>query len=315
MSVEFTGRVAEKRMLTDRISEFTISMPEALAACEVTLPGAHIDIKAGAFLRQYSLVSADRAAGVATIAIQAEPDGRGGSRYFVDQVDPGAEVNVSAPRNAFPLRDCQGRSILIAGGIGITPICSMAEALRRANADHKTIYCARSRASAAYVDRLDGNAEFHFADETGQQVVDFQPVFAGLSAQDHIYVCGPKAMIEHVIDQAKSAGIDSARVHYELFGALLTSDDTGQAFTIKLARDGREFLVPEDMTIYDVLEEEGIDVEVSCLSGTCSTCVTRVLGGIPDHRDMVLTDEEKESGDVMTICCSRAKSDLLVLDI
>lgn len=306
--------ISGKTALAERIFEFDIHAgPDRPPAT----PGAHIELMSDGFRRCYSVV--ENIPGGYRIAIQREDSGRGGS-LALSQKCVGDPLMIRAPRNAFPVRETDRPALLIAGGIGITPILSMAHHLHEEGRAFELWYCARSGRDAAYVHRLRtapfaDRVKFHFAADTGISIVDFSGRLAAGGAGEDIYVCGPEGLLNHILSQARQASVPARRVHYELFGRTLPPGENDRAFTIELARSGIELVVAPDQTIYEALEERGIEVDVSCLSGTCATCLTPVLAGIPDHRDMVMTDEEKERGDQISICCSRSKSDRLVLDL
>lgn len=310
----FKAVIGHKNQIADRVFQFDLDVGrERLLAS----PGAHVELCFEGYRRQYSVVE-NLATGY-RIAVQREAEGRGGS-LALTQMEPGDEIVLHGPRNAFPLRSHAGCAVLIAGGIGITPIIAMANRLHEDGRPFELWYCARNASSAAYKQQLEKAAfsslvRYEFSDETGVSVVDFLPRVRAADADDEFYVCGPEGLLNHFFSQAADAGIASDRIHYELFNRTLLEGDNDRSFTVALARSGIELRIEAGQTIYEALEEAGIEVEVSCLSGTCATCLTPVLDGIPDHRDLVMTEEEKQRGDQISICVSRARSDRLVLDL
>ena len=284
-------------------------------------PGSHIDvyIQPG-LVRQYSLCNGPEERASYTIAVKRQPDSRGGSIAMDERVKRGDRLTIGVPVNHFPLDLTSPQTVLIAGGIGITPLLSMARYLLAARARFQLHYFAHSAAQAAFHDLLShpdyaGKVQFHFA----LRHPDIQQCVARALAQrperGQLYVCGPLPFMSLV--EAAAAPHwppDSVRAEY------FTADQQrlaapGGAFEVILARHGRSFVVPRDKTVEQVLTDNGIKVEVSCEEGVCGTCVTRVLAGIPDHRDTFLTDAEKASNTMMTICVSRAKTRSLVLDL
>ena len=235
---------------------------------------------------------------------------------------PSGRPRVRGPRNLFALSPEHRRVVLIAGGIGITPIIAMAEHLARRDLDFQMHYCARRRAAAAFLDRLDAGAcrhrvRYHFDDDPAAGRLDLGRLFAGLDADQHVYLCGPNAMLADAVTLAERHAL-AGRLHYERFGAsrppAATSVAAG-AFEVLAARSGRRVEVPPDCSIAAALIRAGVDVPLSCEQGVCGMCMTRVIDGIPDHRDDVLSEAERASNGVILPCVSRAKSALLTLDL
>lgn len=282
--------------------------------------GAHIDVHvAPGVVRQYSLCNAPAERHRYVIGVLRDPASRGGSVAIHDRFDAGSVIEISAPRNHFPLR-AGAPAMLIAGGIGVTPMLCMAEALAAAGTAFTLHYCARSRASAAFLDRI-AQAPFarqvslHFDDGDDAQRLKLDTLFADASSGREIYVCGPAGFIDRVCGAAREADIPEPRVHFEYFAAKPVDTSQDGAFDVRIASTGQVFHIPADRSITSVLLEGGIDIYTSCEEGTCGTCVTRILDGEPDHRDVFLTDDEHASGQQFTPCCSRAKSPLVVLDL
>ena len=280
--------------------------------------GAHIDVYVpGALVRQYSLCNAPCERHRYQIAVLRDPGSRGGSKSLHDAVREGDAIRIGVPRNHFPLAQHDAKPLLLAGGIGVTPILCMAEQLAAAGAAFDLHYCARSRSRAAFVERIDAspwaaNVQYHFDDEHG--LVDLNALLADASGQRHLYVCGPQGFMNAVLDTARALGWSDDRLHYEYFAATPPAGD-GESFDVRVASSGRVIRIPADCTVTQALAKEGVDVPVSCEQGICGTCITRVLEGEPDHRDLFLSPEEQARNDRFLPCCSRAKSKVLVLDL
>jgi vanillate O-demethylase ferredoxin subunit len=281
--------------------------------------GAHIDIELGdGLVRQYSLCSLTRWPELYHIAVLREPTSRGGS-VAVHALGVGDVVRISAPRNAFPLAVGARKSLLFAGGIGVTPILCMAEALHRDGAEFRMHYCARSAETAAFVAELQSGpfadrVHLHFDDGDAAQRLDIAAALAHGGDVAHIYVCGPGGFIDWVVSAAEAAGYPAANIHREYFNPAPAISSTGdQPFVAEIASTGARFAVPPGETLAQVLLRNGIAIPISCESGVCGTCLTGVQSGVPDHRDYYLSDAEKALGDRILPCCSRAKSEILVL--
>jgi ferredoxin-NADP reductase len=281
-------------------------------------PGAHVDVLLpNGLLRQYSLCSrrADRSAW--RLGILREPEGRGGSAYVHDMLRPGTKIQVRGPRNNFVLAPAAGY-VFIAGGIGITPILPMIRAAAEAGVPWRLLYLGRSRSSMAFLDEiqaLDGDIHIHADDESG-----FYPLaglLGELPAETHVYACGPGPLL-NVIQSIADGWDNPGRFHCERFTASGTAQAPAEAgdssFTVELA-DGTEVPVGPGESILQALEAVGINPLNSCREGICGTCETPVLGGEIDHRDSLLSDDEREAGDTMMICVSRCKGRRLLLDL
>lgn len=312
-------RVAQRIRETDDIISLELRDPNggALPPFEA---GAHIDVHVSpGIVRQYSLCNAPSESDRYVIGVLRDPVSRGGSVAIHDTFKEGSVIEIGTPRNHFPLKT-NLPGILIAGGIGITPMLCMAEALHAAQIDFTLHYCARSQTNAAFVERIGQSSfkqqvTFHFDDQEDSQKLHLASLFAQAKSDDQIYVCGPSGFIEWVCRTADQAGIPKERVRYEFFSAEPIDTSHDGEFDVKISSTGQVFHIPADRSITSVLLEAGIDIYTSCEEGTCGTCVTRVLEGDPEHRDVFLTDEEHACGNQFTPCCSRAKSSLLVLDL
>lgn len=279
--------------------------------------GAHLDVYVqSGLIRQYSLTGdpADRTK--YRLGILLDPNSRGGSAAIHARFQQGARIRVGRPRNNFPLEAAAAHTILFAGGIGITPMLSMAYALEAAGASWEMHYCGRTPDRLAFRDelaRFGSKVHLHVDSGPKDQQLDINAVLSGAAPDRHLYVCGPNGFMDFVVRSAEDHGWSKDTVHLERFGAEVNTD--GAPFTVVAKRSGKSFEVRPGETIANKLEENGIAVQVSCQSGVCGTCLTKVLEGMPDHRDLVQTDLEKASNARITVCCSRSKTKTLVLDI
>lgn len=282
--------------------------------------GAHIDVHLpDGQVRQYSLCNHPEERHRYLIGVLNDPASRGGSRCMHAQVQPGMHLTISEPRNLFPLAHQARRSLLFAGGIGITPILCMAERLAHTGADFALHYCARARDRAAFLQRLEtspfADRVFLHFDDQPDSALKASEVLANPADDVHLYVCGPGGFIQHVLDSAQAQGWQAPCLHREYFTAAPMDSSQDGSFSVKIASSGEVFEVPAEQTVVQVLERHGIEIAVSCEQGICGTCLTRVLEGVPEHRDLFLTEQEQALNDQFTPCCSRAKTPLLVLDI
>ena len=283
--------------------------------------GAHIDVHLpNGLVRQYSLCNDSAETHRYLIGVLRDPASRGGSLAMHDLVNEGDILQISAPKNHFPLAHEARRSLLLAGGIGITPILCMAERLAISGAEFDLHYCTRSPARTAFRNRIRGSAftsrvHFHFDDGDAAQKLDIAATLGKVEDGTHLYVCGPKGFMNAVLDTARAAGWPEAQLHYEFFVADVGPSDSDESFEVKLASSGRVIKVEKDKTIITALAAAGVEIPFSCEQGVCGTCLTRVLEGVPDHKDNYLTPEEQAANDQLLPCCSRAKSPMLVLDL
>jgi len=283
--------------------------------------GSHIDIQLpNGLTRQYSLCNDPAESHRYVIGVLKSPTSRGGSVAMHDNVHEGDCLSISGPKNHFPLAHETRRSLLLAGGIGITPILCMAQRLAVIGAEFDLHYSVRSRERTAFYQRIVGStfasrAAFHFDDGEQAQKLDMQRLLGRPQADTHLYVCGPKGFMDAVLGTARANGWPERQLHYEFFSGEATRLDTDGSFEVKLASSGKVVRVEKDKTVVQALADQGVLVSTSCEQGVCGTCLTRVLEGIPDHRDMYLTPEEQATNEQFLPCCSRAKSPLLVLDL
>lgn len=299
---------------------------DLVAADGTALPafsaGAHIDVTLpGGLMRQYSLCNAPGETHGYQIAVLRDNASRGGSAAMHEAVHEGQALTISAPRNHFPLVPGATKSLLLAGGIGITPLLSMAERLAHDGATFELHYAARSRTKAAFVERLVGapyaaNVTLHFSDEGAEQRLDLPVLLATPQPGTHLYVCGPQRFMDAVLAEARAQGWPEAQLHWERFSNDAAGPrDSDEAFEVELATSGRVVVVPRGETIVQALAAAGVYVMTSCEQGVCGTCLTRVVSGTPDHRDAYLTPEEQAANDQLLLCCSRAKTARLVLEL
>ncbi|WP_373946914.1 2Fe-2S iron-sulfur cluster-binding protein [Paracoccus marcusii] len=307
-------RVAARRALTPHIVEFTL-VPLHEGALPAFTPGAHVTVEApSGAMRRYSLVNDGTAPSKYVIAVKRESAGRGGSASMHDEAVEGHELNVKAPENDFPMADAP-RYLLIAGGIGVTPIYAMASHLEREGKDFNIIYLSRSAGEAAYLEDLTtafGDRVLAHHDEGDfDRIYDFWDHFAEPQKLS-VYCCGPKPLMDEI--RAISGHWPEGRVNFEDFKPVEVVRADDEPFEVELRKSGATLTVPANRSILEAMRDAGLNTVSSCESGTCGTCKTRLLEGEADHRDMVLMDEEKANN--LMICVSRAcPGGRLVLDL
>jgi vanillate O-demethylase ferredoxin subunit len=283
--------------------------------------GSHVDVHLpNGLTRQYSLCNDPAESHRYLIGVLKDAASRGGSKAMHELVNEDDALEISAPKNHFPLAHGPSRSLLLAGGIGITPILCMAERLVIVGEDFDLHYCTRSLDRTAFYDRIRrstfaGRSHFHFDDGAPEQRLDLIALLAQPERGTHLYVCGPKGFMDVVLNAARSSGWPEEQLHYEFFSADVVQREDDETFGVKLASSGKIVVVPKEKTVIQALAEAGIEVQTSCEQGVCGTCLTRVLEGEPDHRDMYLSSDEQEANDQFLPCCSRSKSAVLVLDL
>jgi ferredoxin-NADP reductase len=278
-------------------------------------PGAHIGLLLpGGLERQYSLVDPGISPRAYVIGVKRDPASRGGSRYMHDELRVGTVVRVLPPRNNFRLVEDAGHVTLVAGGIGITPVYSMLQRLRALGRSWTLHYCCRSRADAAFLAELENLPEvvLFFDDENPGRLPPIDRVVAEAPMGAHLYCCGPAPMLAAF--ETAAAVCPRDHVHVEYFAQKYEAATAG-GFVVELQRSGLQFSIPPGSTILHVLRGAGVEVPSSCEEGVCGACETKVLSGQPDHRDAILSDQERIESATMMICCSGCKSDRLVLDI
>lgn len=308
------------------IRSFELSDPDGHELPPFTA-GSHVDVVVpGGPLRQYSLFNDPAERHRYRIAVLLEPSGRGGSRAMHEAVAPGDLLEVSAPRNHFPLEESAERHLLIAGGIGVTPLLAMVSRLQRIGAPFEIHYCTRSAERTAFRDALAplaaaGAVRFHHDGGDPGRGLDVRALVARADDDEgtHLYCCGPPGLMRAVRDAASAW--PAYRLHFEHFAAPATPQpaaaaagpDAEQAFEVELASSGRVLTVPPGQSILSVLCAAGLSPDSSCEAGVCGVCRTRYLAGDVDHRDFVLADAER--ADHVMICVSRSRGPRLVLDL
>ncbi|WP_322056366.1 PDR/VanB family oxidoreductase [Paraburkholderia sp. J63] len=284
--------------------------------------GAHIDVHLpNGIVRQYSLTNPQERHRY-VIGVNRDAASRGGSVHMHDALALGTRLTIGVPRNHFPLDEAAGHSVLVAGGIGITPLLAMARRLNALGRRWDLYYCARTARRAAFLPELRALADAHsggtlhcvFDGEPGGAPLDLRDVLARHGAEADYYCCGPVALMDAF--NAVLASLPPGRIHTEYFKAPEPSSAAGgEAFTVRLERQQKSFVVPPGRSILDVLEAHGVPVMCSCREGVCGTCETAVIAGEPDHRDHVLSPDERAANRTMMICVSRCKGEWLALDI
>ncbi|UOO88172.1 2Fe-2S iron-sulfur cluster-binding protein [Vitreoscilla massiliensis] len=313
------ARVLKKTQLSERVVGLTLGLDGGgvLPAWE---PGAHIELELGAsepLYRQYSLCGTQADTQHWQIAVLKDEASRGGSAYIHEVLQEGDVLPVSVPKNHFPFA-AQNKCYFIAGGIGITPIVPMVEAAAAAGLDWQLLYLARSPADFIFLADLQArDAErihVHASDDDGPY--DLQAALAALDAHTTVYSCGPQGLLDALEQYQSQQSHIGWQLVVERFAVAVDEQTlTGNTFTVTLHKSGKHIQVGSDETILAALKREGVRVKCSCQNGTCGTCETVVISGRPEHRDFVLSPEERELNETMMVCVSRALSDELVLDL
>ena len=276
--------------------------------------GAHINVTLqSGLIRSYSLLNDPVQADRYEIGVQLDENTRGGSKHVHESWRPGQVIEISAPNNNFPLDESAPHSVLIAGGIGLTPMLSMLARLDRLGKRWELHYACRSRDRAAFLDRV-GHlpyVRFYVDDEPAIGSLDLKAVLAAAPPGTHFYCCGPQGMLDAYRSMVKPMG---ERGHYEYFSADIEAADEG-GYTLELARSKKSIAVAAGETMLDALLNAGIDVPFACSEGICGTCRTKVLEGVPDHRDQFLSDAERAGNGCVMVCCSGSQTSKLTLDI
>ncbi|MCS6873817.1 MAG: PDR/VanB family oxidoreductase [Pyrinomonadaceae bacterium] len=276
-------------------------------------PGAHIGVHLpNGIVRHYSLLESGKNLQSYKVAVKRDKNSTGGSVYMHDKLKTGDILLIEPPKNTFPLSLEARLSVFFAGGIGITPIYSMVKHLEKVDKQWRLFYACKNKEEMAFYDELKNFKQvcFHFDDEAGA-VFDIASAIEQIPLDAHLYCCGPTPMIEAF--ERLAYRFSPEQIHVEYFKP--KTDSTGKPFVVELAKTGKSFTIEPGQTILRVLLENGIDVSFSCEVGICGTCETEVLEGIPDHKDEVLSDEQKASNKTMTICCSGSKTSRIVLNL
>jgi tetrachlorobenzoquinone reductase len=307
-------RLEAVRRIASGILAFELVSPDG-ALLPAAEPGAHIGLHLpNGVVRQYSLLHASPAPRSYEIAVKLDAASRGGSRCMHEQLRVGAILPVDLPRNNFPLARDAARHLFFAGGIGITPILAMLERLAAAGGRGELWYACRDRGELAFLAELERLATLHLHIDAEQQgrFLDIAAPIASAPRTAHLYCCGPAPMLGAFT--AATRDWPARQIHVEYFAPRAAAAVDG-GFTVALARSGHELHVPPGRTILQVLRDAGVEVSASCEEGICAACETRVLEGIPDHRDSILSDEERASARTMMVCVSGSRSPRLVLDL
>ena len=313
-------RVARKTHEAIDICSLELVHPEGGALPRFSA-GAHIDVHApGGLVRQYSLCNDPEESHRYLIGTLKDPRSRGGSKAIHDEVQVGDLLQIGLPRNNFALVSGTRHVVLLAGGIGITPLLCMAAQLAREGRSFEFHYCSRSRQRAAFTEHMlaapyAARVQFHFDDAEADQMLKLDTVLAQPNDGMHLYACGPAGFLNHVREHAQQSGWPATHVHIESFGAVPMERTGDSSFEVKIASTGVTYVIPANISVVTALATQGVNIAVSCEQGICGTCLTGVLGGEPDHRDAYLTDDERARNDSFMPCCSRARTPLLTLDL
>ena len=307
------------RQLTPRVRAFELRDPGGLELPKVEA-GAHIQLpvlldNGELTTRHYSICSNPARRDIYEVAVLRENDGKGGSKAIHENYQIGQILKCDLPNNFFKLEDSNNKAILIAGGIGITPIKAMAQSLKAKNIDLNIHYAGRSKSEMPFRDRLKrefGENLFLYA-SAEQQRMDISSILKNASKTSTIYVCGPNRLINAVINAAQNQNIDEKQIRFERFTAKIEKES--KPFTVKLQHSNTEISVNGDETIIEAINKAGLFAAYSCQTGVCKTCVVKVIDGEPEHNDSVLSEVEKHEQDLFCPCVSRAKSDSITLDL
>lgn len=306
--------VVEREIQGTEVVVLTLASSDGTALPDFSA-GAHIDLHLGEeIVRQYSLCSSPHHPEQYRLGILKDRASRGGS-LAAHLLQVGATVAISPPRNLFPLEMDASHSLLVGGGIGITPMLAMADALFRAGKPFEMHYCGHSRERMAFLHELEDchfsqHVHLHISDE-GHKLRP-EDILAPHHAAAHVYVCGPEGFMDWISDAARGCGYSPERLHQEHFNREVETG--GDCFEVDVPELGLTVTVEENETIVAALQKAGIKVKVSCEQGVCGTCLANVCSGVPDHRDEYLTDQEREDNDQILLCCSRARTPRLVIE-
>lgn len=309
------ARVLQMRMESEGVISVELAAQDG-AQLPAYEPGAHIDVHLpNGLVRSYSLCGNDPRS--YRIGVLKDRASRGGSAYIHEQLRVGAVIDISVPRNNFPLHAHAKHSVFIAGGIGITPILAMLRHLSRSRASIELIYAARTRQEAAFLGEIEAlgiPTTLHFDNEQGS-APDIRGILSRYPADTHFYACGPASMLDAYEAVAQELGLDHCHMERFTSKEIGASSQARESFRVILSRSGQSFDVTNGKSILDTLLDAGINVAHGCRQGICGTCKTSVLRGTPDHRDSVLSAKEHAAGNVMTVCVSGCQSEELVLDL
>jgi vanillate O-demethylase ferredoxin subunit len=282
--------------------------------------GAHIDIQLSSGLsRSYSLLNDPQESHRYCIGVNKDLKSRGGSKQMHEKLRPGDILTVSHPKNLFPMNESASFNVFIAGGIGITPLLSMMARSKALGIPWRLHYATRTRAHAGFLDVIasyegQNGVEIHlnFDQEPGGQMLNLNELIAKMPTGAHVYACGPVPLLEAY--EKATAALPPESVHREYFSSIDVPANEG-GYSVSLARRHQTIQIIPGQTLLEGLIAAGVEPPYSCQQGVCGTCEVKVLEGIPDHRDLVLTDSEKAANDRMMVCCSGSRSASLVLDL
>lgn len=315
----YPARIVAIELAAEDILSFVLR-PMDISLAERIDPGSHVDVHLpNGMMRSYSLSNGPGPRRTLRLTVARDANSRGGSTYMHDKLRVGQILEISKPRNNFDLDEQGALSVFIAGGIGVTPFIPMITRLNQIGKPWRLHYCTRNRERAALIDEIeqlaaDGPGDFlpNYDDTDG--IFDLAGTLDSLPQHAHVYCCGPSSMLDTFRNGAQKAGIPSDQVHFEYFSTDTVSATEG-GFVVALQKSGSEITVQPGETILQALVKHGINIPYSCEEGICGACETHVIEGTPDHRDMILTDQEKAASKTMMVCCSGSKSPRLVLDL
>jgi len=313
------ARIVRVRDVATDVKSFEL-MPVGLGQLPEFEAGAHIDVHmAAGMVRQYSLCNPPHDQDRYVIAVKKDANGRGGSSYMHEHVHAGEIVAIGAPRNNFRLPGSSRRVVLVSGGIGVTPLLSMAHALHQEKRFFELHVCARDEASVPFAKDLSAlpfsRAISVHLDHDGKPTMPIKETLGSWSDGDALYVCGPAPFMAAIIGAARDLGWPDSAIRSEAFTPQETDRSTNRPFIVELARSGKTLTVGADEYLLDVLTRNKVTVAYSCTQGICGSCITGVLAGTPEHRDAILSEDERASNTKMCVCVSRARGERIVLDL
>ncbi len=308
--------VTNIEQLTPLIKGFTFERTDGSAFSPFSA-GSHVVVSMGkggdSHKNPYSLVHNSSDFKQYQIAVRREANGRGGSAFMHDEVEVGSQLEIGNPFNLFPVHWLAHKHLFVTGGVGITPFMAFIRDMKMTNSDFELHYAIRSEKHGAFAEELqrDNPDQVFIYDHSKDGILDLNKLLGKQPLGTHVYVCGPHRMVEDVLRIAEQHGWPQSAVHSEEFKA----PDSGEPFTVKLARSHREVHVSERESLLEALERSGLEIPYSCRGGACGFCKTDVVSGMPEHRDYYLSDEEKTANNCIMPCISRAKDDDLILDL
>lgn len=309
-------KVINIERLTPLIKAFTFERTDGSAFSPFSA-GSHVVVSMGkgsdSHKNPYSLVGNSEDFMQYYIAVRREANGRGGSAYMHDEVEVGSELEIGNPFNLFPAHWLARKHLFITGGVGITPFMAFIRDMKMMHKNFELHYAIRSEKHGAFVEELerDNTGQVFIYDHSKDGILDINKLLGKQPLGTHVYVCGPHGMVEDVLRISEHLGWPQSAIHSEEFKA----PDSGEPFTVKLARSHRDVYVSERESLLEALEHAGLEIPYSCRGGVCGFCKTDVVSGIPEHRDYFLSDEEKAANNCIMPCISRARDDELVLDL